>query len=144
MINDRQKLSTLRGELDPSRRIDVATLIKGAEEAIVEDRLDDADAILSGVLVVDPGSSTAWRLVGRLAEERGELDEAERAYRTAMELGQDESAVLALARLLISIARFDEGEALLSWIALDGESISLRRTADELLTAIEKRRGRLS
>ncbi|MBI4815435.1 MAG: hypothetical protein HY791_04225 [Deltaproteobacteria bacterium] len=144
MIQDREKLSRLHAELDPSRRIDIGALLRGAEEAIGEERFDDADAILSGALIVDPNLSTTWRLIGHLAEERGELEDAERAYRTAMELGHDEGATLELARLLMSIARFEESEALLVWLVTESESPQLSRTAEDLLQLIENRRRRLS
>jgi tetratricopeptide (TPR) repeat protein len=133
-----------------------------------EGRVDDAVALYREVLEVRPGSVRAWVDLGNAEAARRRPDEAERAYRRALDLSaEDRDALNNLAWLLLEGGtRLEEAEALAAKaaggtgpdraLALDtlgqiqlarGRCVEAARSFEEALTAAEglpeATRGRL-
>ena len=123
------------------RVVDVMQLLRAAHTAIKEDRFDDAETLLLGAAVAEPERAETWRLVGVLAEEFGELDEAELAYRRAFDLESNEEAALALASLFASDGRFEEAEGFATSLMLDATSARIRERAGQLVESVQERRS---
>lgn len=129
---------------DVTSPVDVNRLLTAAEVALAEQRIEDAETLVAGALVASPDRVDGWRLAGAVARESGEIDEAETAYRQALELHDDEEVALELASLLASDGRFEEAEGMASALALHSESRSIRELAERLASAVKDRRSRAS
>ena len=138
---DRAELARMHSQV-AGQPVDVGTLIRAADTALAAEQLDDAETLLTGALIAEPERADAWHRLGLLAEAFGDVDEAAEAYRRAMELAEDEAVALDLARLLASGGQFEEAGALADWLALESESISIRRRATALARSIEAREVR--
>lgn len=121
---------------------DVPRLWTAAALAVEEQRLDEAHKLILGALIAAPRRSTSWRLAGVLGEARGETDEAELAYRQALELEDDAESALRLANLLGSEGRFEEGLGWANSLAVHAEDLSIRARAEALVDALERRGNR--
>lgn len=124
------------------RPADTTHLIREASTALDEQRVEDAQTLVAGALIAQPDRVEAWRLAARLALEVGETDDAETALRQALDLENDEGAVLELATLFLSDGRYEEAEGLASTLALQAESASIRARAEALSQTISERRSR--
>ncbi len=118
---------------------DAAPLLAQAELAIEEERFEDAHLFLAGALTADPERARAFCALGRLAEEVGELEAAEQAYRRATEF-EDEGAALDLAALLTGSGRFEEAVAIATALELEAGSAEVREGA-RLLAGRASARG---
>ena len=88
-----------------------------------------------------PANGYPLMVLGRIAEARGESEQAERLYREAMQRrGSSPEAVWRLAALRLEAGQLDRAEELLGWIA---EAERLRPVAVVRLVRAERRAGRL-
>jgi tetratricopeptide (TPR) repeat protein len=142
MILDRAELEALHRDLDPRVQVNVTSLAAAAERAFKEERFDEADEILNGALVANPTFAPTWLVCGAMLEAQGEVEDAERAYRTALELDADSKASLKLAELLFSLGNFDEAASLAEWIVREHAQPELRESAAYLQKAIHAREKR--
>ncbi len=138
---DRAELARLHAQI-AGQPVDVPSLLKAADSAMAEERYADAETLLRGALIACPEQADIWHRLGLLFEAFGDIDEAVEAYRRAIELDEDESVALDLARVLASAGEFEEAGALADWLALECESISIQRAAIALAASIERREAR--
>ncbi|MCC7380688.1 MAG: hypothetical protein IT384_02605 [Deltaproteobacteria bacterium] len=140
LILDRKELDALH-QAAAGRRVDLPLLLEAGALALREGRLEDAEDILGGALIADPARAATWCLAGKVEEAMGAVDRAEQAYRAAIEIDEHAPAALALANLLAGLGRYEEAEALASWLALEGNDSELRKKASVLEKQIETRRS---
>ncbi len=77
------------------------------------DRTDDARAVLKKAAAAQPSSAMAWLALGRLEEQQGNADAAEKAYREAVLVENAPETNLRLAQFLERAARIPEAEQVL-------------------------------
>ncbi|MEL7369072.1 MAG: hypothetical protein AAFN74_09190 [Myxococcota bacterium] len=138
---DRAELARLHAQV-VGQPVDLAALVKAADKAIAEERFDDAETVMRGAIIAAPERADFWHRLGLIAEGFGETDEATEAYRRSMELAEDDTVALDLARHLASCGEFDEASSLANYLALQADSISIQRAAAALAASIEQREAR--
>lgn len=121
---------------------EASLLSSAAQAALAEERLDDAETLIRGLVIAAPRQAVSWRLAGTLAEVLGEDEEAESAYRLALDLEPDDESAVRLAALLAGDGRFEEALGWASSLALDSEDARVRDRAERLIEALEARRAR--
>jgi arylsulfatase A-like enzyme/Tfp pilus assembly protein PilF len=97
---------------DPKDRIEVFGLLRAAEQAAAEGRLDDALGLAGRALAGDPGLVEAHTLIGRVHGEAGRPEASLEAYRRALTLEPEErAAAFGLALTVERLGRAGEAEA---------------------------------
>ncbi len=75
-----------REAIDESKVMDYSMLMELCKRHVTDRRLEEAKAIAQKALALDPGRPEAYNLLGAFQECRGELVEAQKYYRTALEI----------------------------------------------------------
>jgi len=97
---------------DPKDRILLYNRIKLAEAASADKKLDEAKALIDGVIAEDPRVMEALQVRARLFLELGQPEDAIRDCRTALEIDPNyDAAVLTLAQAYRKIKKWDEAIA---------------------------------
>ena len=75
-----------REAIDESKVMDYSMLMELCKRHVTDRRLEEAKAIAQKALALDPGRPEAYNLLGAFQECRGEWVEAQKYYRTALEI----------------------------------------------------------
>jgi FixJ family two-component response regulator len=75
-----------RAAIDETKVEDYPTLIELCKRHVTDRRLEEAKAVAQRALAMDPGRPEAYNLIGAFQECRGEWVEAQKYYRTALEI----------------------------------------------------------
>ena len=100
---------------------DCSFMLREAVEHYSAGRFEPCERILRGLLVVDPGDTRPWKLLGSTFLFQDRRREARAAYEQALALEPDDPYTLVgLAEIALDAMRIDEGVALLERLfALD-------------------------
>ena len=98
-------------QLDPTRMKAAVLLAQLLDRA---ERVEEAQEVLKRAAQAQPGSAAPYLALGRLAEENGHSQEAEQAYRKAVETENTVETKLQLARFLERSARLEEAQKILA------------------------------
>jgi DNA-binding NtrC family response regulator len=75
-----------REAIDESKVMDYSMLMELCKRHVTDRRLEEAKAVAQKALALDPGRPEAYNLLGAFQECRGEWVEAQKYYRTALEI----------------------------------------------------------
>jgi len=75
-----------RETIDESKVMDYSMLMELCKRHVTDRRLEEAKAVAQKALALDPGRPEAYNLLGAFQECRGEWVEAQKYYRTALEI----------------------------------------------------------
>jgi DNA-binding response OmpR family regulator len=75
-----------REAIDESKVMDYSMMMELCKRHVTDRRLDEAKAVAQKALAIDPGRPEAYNLLGAFQECRGERLEAQKYYRTALEI----------------------------------------------------------
>ena len=98
-------------QLDPTRMKAAVLLAQLLDRA---EQVEEAQEVLKRAAQAQPGSAAPYLALGRLAEENGHSQEAEQAYRKAVETENTVETKLQLARFLERSARLEEAQKILA------------------------------
>jgi tetratricopeptide (TPR) repeat protein len=105
--------------LEPLLEDDPSAFALSLHSQVLEaaEQWDDAYEVMSAAVRLDPGNSLYHHRLGRIAEQRGDVDGAVREYASAIDLdsGRTESK-LSLASILVDEQMVDQARAILSSI----------------------------
>jgi len=109
-----------RHRRDRTRRLLAHCYLNWGERLERQNRHKQANDLYSKSLLIRPDSSYAWAVLARTSEELGDLKQAEKQYRKAIECGNKVDGRIGLARVLHRLGRYDEALDVLDNAAKSG------------------------
>lgn len=144
-LSDRAKLEELHKTAAKAggKNVDPGVLVASAGEAIRIGAWDNAASLVDAALIIDPERGAAWSLRGQIEEKAGRLDNARKAFETALAIDdKDLHTALALAALYNKMNDSERARALINWLLLEDEvPAELRARAAQIKENLAPRKG---
>lgn len=94
---------------DPKDHIGTLTRYRDALALVRDNRVDDAIALLQGIVADSPAMADVWSEIAGLRLRQGRLDDALNAYKRLVEVApHDPAALVSVAQVLVDLGRLDE------------------------------------